>query len=501
MTGPYVLALDEGSSSCRTILVDPSGGMHGEYRENVVWEYPRPGWVELDPVRLWRDQLSTIGRSMSSQGVTGADLAAVSITTHRETGMIWDRKTGEPVYNAVVWISKQTDDIVKRWSAEGLDEVFLERTGVFNDSYFSAAKIVWLMDNVPDVRRRAEAGELAFGTPDTWLLWNLTGGRSHLTDHSCASRTALFNLESMTWDAQLCETLGIPMAILPDAIASDGDFGLTASDVVGAEVPIRGVLADQQAGLFGQACFQQGSAKNTFGTAGVLVVNSGEKVQRAAGLTSSVGWTVLGVTDYELEGVVFHSGQTLSWMKDNLRLFESNDEIEYLARLVPDAGGVYVVPAFGGMCAPHWDRDARAAVVGLTLESTSAHVVRAGMDSMAFQTADIIDSLEAGGVPVETLKVDGGAARSDLLCQLTADLSAARSSSGRPHWSAPRSASPSSPASASASGTASPTSRRPGPASASSSRRSTQATREERHAGWRDALDRTLPSRFPNRTA
>ncbi len=284
MTGPLLLALDEGSSSCRSILVDSSGRMHGEARENVTWEYPRPSWVELDPVRLWRDQLSTIERAMGSVGVKGADLEAVSITTHRETAMLWDRATGEPVHNAVVWISKQTDDIVKRWSDQGLDEVFRERTGLFNDSYFSAAKVVWLLENVPDVRRRAEAGELAFGTPDTWLLWNLTGGRSYLTDHTCASRTALFNLESLSWHEELCEPLGIPMAICPAAIASDGDFGLSSAEVLGAEVPVRGVLADQQAGLFGQACFQPGSAKNTFGTAGVLVVNAGEKAQLAEGL-------------------------------------------------------------------------------------------------------------------------------------------------------------------------------------------------------------------------
>ena len=250
--------------------------------------------------------------------MTGADLAAVSITTHRETGMIWDRKTGEPVHNAVVWISKQTDEIVKRWSAEGLDEVFLDRTGVFNDSYFSAAKIVWLMENVPDVRRRAEAGELAFGTPDTWLLWNLTGGRSHLTDHSCASRTALFNLESMTWDAQLCETLGIPMAILPDAIASDGDFGLTA---VGRGR--RGGPDPRRSRRSAGRPVRPGLLPARFGEEHLRHRRrAGRQLRREgparAGLTSSVGWTVLGVTDYELEGVVFHSGQTLSWMKDNL---------------------------------------------------------------------------------------------------------------------------------------------------------------------------------------
>jgi glycerol kinase len=360
---------------------------------------------------------------LDSCGATAADLAAVAITTHRETVLFWDRATGQPVHNAVVWISKQTDDIVNRWHDEGLDEQFRRRTGLRNDSFFSAAKVAWLLDNVPDARRRAEAGELACGTVDSWLLWNLTGGRSHLTDHSCASRTALFNLEKLSWDDELCDRLGIPMALLPDAVDSDADFGLTAVDVLGAAVPVRAVLADQQAGLFGQACFAPGSVKNTFGTAGVLTVNSGPQVVLVDGLTSSVGWSVGGTTDYELEGVVFHSGQTLSWMKENLRLFESSDEIELLARLVPDSAGVYVVPAFGGMCAPYWDRAAKAAIVGMTLETTSAHLVRAALDSMAFQTCDIIDTLEGGGLPIDTLKVDGGASRSDLLCQLTADLS------------------------------------------------------------------------------
>ncbi len=494
MTGPLVLALDEGSSSCRSILVDGTGGMHGEHRANVVWQNPQPGWVELAPVQLWQDQLGTVQRCMSEVGATGADLAAVAITTHRETAMLWDRRTGEPVHNALVWISKQTDDIVRRWSAQGLDQEFRDRTGLRNDSFFSAAKVVWMLENVPDVRRRAEAGELAFGTPDTWLLWNLTGGRSHLTDHTCASRTALFNLHDLAWDAELCATLGIPMEVFPEAIASDGDFGVSSADVLGAEVPVRAVLADQQAGLFGQACFTPGSVKNTFGTAGVLTVNAGEKAVMVDGLTSSVGWTVGGVTDYELEGVVFHSGQTLSWMKDNLRLFESNDEIEYLARLVPDSAGVYVVPAFGGMCAPHWDREAKAAIVGLTLESTSAHVVRAGMDSMAYQTADIVDALEAGGVGIDALKVDGGSSRSDLLCQLTADLtgkviqrptSLERTALGAAFvaglgvgmwdslaeleqtWACEREFTP----------------------------QIDDTTRAERRGGWQEALDRTLPSR------
>ncbi|MGS0685477.1 FGGY family carbohydrate kinase [Nakamurella sp. GG22] len=494
MSGPLLLALDEGSSSCRTVVVNGDGAILAEARENVRWEYPRPGWVELDPVELWELQLSTVRRALSDAGITAKDLAAVSITTHRETVMLWDRATGKPIHNALVWISKQTDDIVRRWSDRGLDELFRHRTGLFNDSFFSAAKVAWLLENVPDARRRAEAGELACGTPDTWLLWNLTGGRSHMTDHSCASRTALFNLESRTWDTELCALLDIPMEIFPTAVDSDADFGAAAAGVLGAEVPVRAVIADQQAGMFGQACFADGAAKKTFGTAGVLTVNSGPKPRLVDGLTSSVGWTVGGTTDYELEGVVFHSGQTLSWMRENLRLFESSDEIELLARLVPDAGGVYVVPAFGGMCAPHWDRQAKAAIVGMTLESTSAHLVRAALDSMAFQTCDILDSLESGGVAVDSLKVDGGSTRSDLLCQLTADLtgrlirrpdSLERTALGAAFvaglavgiwdnqntlesmWSCEREFEPQIGAD----------------------------QREERLAGWRDALDRTLPSR------
>ncbi len=423
MPGGLILALDEGSSTGRSVIVDSAGAVLAEAREPVRWERPNPGWVELDPVRLWKSQLATAQRALSESGSTATDLTAVAITTHRETVMMWDRRTGEPIHNALVWISQQTDDVVRRWHDAGLDEEFVRRTGLRNDSFFSAAKIAWLLEKVPGARARADAGEIACGTVDSWLLWNLTGGRSHLTDHSCASRTALFNLRTLDWDAELCDMLDIPMGILPRAVASDADFGNTSRDVLGAEVPIRGVLADQQAGMFGQACFGEGSAKNTFGTAGVLTVNTGAAPRHVEGLTSSVGWTAGTQTAYELEGVVFHSGQTLSWLQDNLRLFDSSDEIAGLATSVADTGGVYVVPAFGGMCAPHWDRDARAAVVGLTLESTRAHVVRAAVESMALQTCDVIDALTAGGVPIDSLKVDGGASRSDLLCQLTADLS------------------------------------------------------------------------------
>ncbi len=495
MTGGYLLALDEGSTSARSVVVDAAGTIVGEARAPVTWNRPRPGWVELDPVTLWHTQLDTATRVLRDTGLTAQDLAAVAVTSHRETVMIWDRRTGEPVYDALVWISKQTDAIVERWRRAGLDDEIRRRTGLRNDSFFSAAKVAWLLENVPGVRRRAEGGELACGTVDTWLVWNLTGGRTHQTDHSCASRTALFDLSERSWDAELCNWLDIPLSLLADASATDADFGRTHPDVLGSAVPIRAVLADQQAGMYGQACFGPGAVKNTFGTAGVLTVNSGATPQLADGLTSSVGWTVQGRTAYELEGVVFHSGQTLQWLRDNMTLFDDATDIESLAASVPDSGGVYLVPAFGGMCAPHWDRNARAAIVGLTLDSNHAHVVRAAVDAMVYQTCDVITALEDAGVPIVDLKVDGGAARNDLLCQLLADMTdrvirrpaaLERTALGvafvaglatgiwgdqqdiESLWSCEREFVPT----------------------------ITADERDSRLAGWQDAVDRTLPSRY-----
>ena len=426
MTKRYVMALDEGSTSARAVLVDPDGTIVAEARNPVVPFFPRPGWVELDPVALWRSQRASMEAVLAKAGATTDDIAAVGVTTHRETCLIWDRRTGEPVYPALMWMSKQTDAIVARWRAEGLDALVRERTGLFNDSFFSAGKLAWLVENVPGVRARAERGELAAGTIDTWLLWNLTGGRSHRTDHSEASRTALFNLQSLTWDDALCSAYGIPMALLPPAGASSADFGEMRPADVGlpgaAAVPITAIMADQQAGMFGQACFQPGSVKNTYGTAGVLTANTGHRPQVLDGLTASVGWTVGTRTDYEAEGVVFHSGQTMQWLRDQLGVLAPTDDIEAVARSVPDTGGVYIVPAFAGICAPHWVRGARAEIVGLTLETGKAHVVRAGLEAMAYQTRDNVEALRAGGLPVTELKVDGGATRNNLLCQFQADI-------------------------------------------------------------------------------
>lgn len=426
MSKRYVMALDEGSTSARAVLVNLDGVIVAEARNPVVPNFPRTGWVELDPIALWQAQRNSMETAMAKVGATTDDIAAIGVTTHRETCLIWDRMTGEPVYNAVMWMSKQTDAIVARWKAEGLDQLVRERTGLFNDSFFSAGKLAWLVENVPGVKARAEKGELAAGTVDTWLVWNLTGGRSHATDHSEASRTALFNLAKLDWDADILAACGVPLPLMAPARPSGFAFGEMRPQDVGvpgtAAVPIMAIMADQQSGMFGQACFEPGSVKNTYGTAGVLTANTGAKPSVLDGLTASVGWTVNGKTDYEAEGVVFHSGQTMQWLRDRLGVLSEGEDIEAVARQVPDNGGVYIVPAFAGICAPHWIREAKAGIVGLTLETGRAHVVRAGLEAMAFQTRDNVEALKAGGLPIPELKVDGGATRNNLLCQFQADI-------------------------------------------------------------------------------
>ena len=426
MSKRFVMALDEGSTSARAVLVNAEGVIVAEARNLVVPFFPKPGWVEIDPKALWQAQRSSMEAVIAKVGITTDDIAAIGVTTHRETCMIWDRKTGEAVHPMLMWMSKQTDSIVARWKAEGLDSEVRERTGLFNDSFFSAGKLAWLIENVPGVKARAERGDLAAGTVDTWLLWNLTSGRSHFTDHSEASRTALFNLKSLTWDKTLCAACGVSLQLLAEALPSNASFGEMRPADVGlpgtSPVPILAVMADQQAGMFGQACFEPGSVKNTYGTAGVLTANTGATPNVLKGLTASVGWSIGDQTDYEAEGVVFHSGQTIQWLRDQLGVLSHGDDIEAVARQVPDHGGVYIVPAFAGICAPHWVRDAKASIVGLTLETGKAHVVRAGLEAMAYQTRDNVEALRSGGLPISELKVDGGATRNNLLCQFQADL-------------------------------------------------------------------------------
>ena len=426
MSGRFALALDLGSTSARAVLVDEAGEAVAEARRPTEPLFPQRGWVELDPWHLWHSLRDSMQEAMAAVSATTDDIAGAGVTTSRETCLVWDRATGEPVHPAIMWMSKQTDGIVDRWRAEGLDDDFRSRTGLFNDSFFSAAKLAWILEHVDGVRDRARRGELAAGTLDTWLAWNLTGGRSHVTDPSEASRTALFSLADLAWDDELCRATGVPRALLPDVLDSDAVFGEVRPGDVGlpgtSAFPLSAIMGDQMAGMFGQGCLATGSVKNTFGTAGVLTANTGDRPAVLDGLTASVAWTLDGVTDYEAEGVVFHSGQTLQWMRDNLRVMGPDERSEEVAAQVPDSGGVYVVPAFAGICAPHWVRDASASIVGLTLESTNAHVVRAGLEAMAYQTRDNVEAFTAGGFEVPELRVDGGATTNDLLCQFQADI-------------------------------------------------------------------------------
>lgn len=422
MSDPILLAIDSGSSSLRTVAVELPDRIVGEAREAVPWSHPHPGWAELDAMSLWGSVRRTVVGALIAARIDDSQIRGVGLTSHRETVVMWDRVTGEPVHDAVVWISKQTDDIVTAWDENGIGAQFRPRTGLHNDSFFSAAKLVWLLDNVPGARRRAENGELLAGTIDCWLLWNLTKGEVHATDPSCASRTALFSLEHGAWDEELCLMLGIPSSLLPEVRPSDGDFGRVRADLLPSQPPVRAVVADQQSSLFGQACFQRGAVKHTFGTAGVLVVNTGNEPALYDGLTSSTAWNVQGATAFEAEGVVFHSGQTLQLMRERWRMPIAPSDVDTLASSVPDSGGVYLVPAFGGIAAPWWDRHATASLQGMTLETSLEHMVRAAVDAMAYQVVDIVDTLRSSGLAVDTLKVDGAGAASDLLCQLLADL-------------------------------------------------------------------------------
>jgi glycerol kinase len=426
MSTRLAAALDLGSTSARTVLVNADGEVVAQASRPTNPQFPQRGWVELDPWHLWHGLRDSLAEALGSAGATTDDVVGAGVTTSRETCLVWDRATGEPIHPAIMWMSKQTDAIVARWRAEGRDEEFRSRTGLFNDSFFSAAKLAWILENVAGARQRAESGELAAGTLDTWLVWNLTGGRTHATDPSEASRTALFSLADLSWDEHLCAVAGVPLALLPEVRPSDAFFGEAQPGELGlpgrSPFPASAVMGDQMAGMFGQGCLSTGSVKNTFGTAGVLTANTGDSPAVLDGLTASVAWTLGGVTDYEAEGVVFHSGQTLQWMRDKLGVLAPDERSQEVAARVPDTGGVYVVPAFAGMCAPHWARDASASIVGLTLESTAAHVVRAGLEAMAYQTRDNVEAFRAGGFDVPELRVDGGATSNDLLCQFQADI-------------------------------------------------------------------------------
>jgi glycerol kinase len=426
--GPYVIALDQGTTSSRAILFDRAGEIVSRAQYPFQQHYPQPGWVEHDPMEIWATEMRALMEAVDSAHIAPGDIAAIGITNQRETTILWDRATGEPVYNAIVWQCRRTAALCDQLKADGLGETVTEKTGLLIDAYFSGTKLRWLLDNVPGARERAERGELCAGTVDSWLIWNLTGGKVHVTDYSNASRTMLFNICALDWDADLCKALGIPTSLLPQPRPNSEAYGTVAEGIPGLEalagIPICGSAGDQQAALFGQGCFTPGQAKNTYGTGCFTLMNVGDAPAKSkAGLVTSVGWSVGEKTTYVLEGSVFNAGSTIQWLRDELGLISSAPECDRLAESVPDSGGVYIVPAFTGLGAPDWDMYARGIMVGLTRGSTKAHIARAVLDAIAFQVTDLVGAMNADApTPLSTLRVDGGASVSDILLQIQADL-------------------------------------------------------------------------------
>ena len=421
---PYILALDQGTTSSRAVVFDAEARVVALDQHEFTQHFPQPGWVEHDPHEIWESQLRAARGALVKAGIEASELAAIGIANQRETTIVWDRATGEPVYPAIVWQSRQTTAICDDLRSRGLAEEVRARTGLVIDAYFSATKLRFILDAVPGAQQRAERGELAFGTVDTWLLWRLTGGAVHATDVTNASRTMLWNIHERAWDETLLQALDIPRALLPEVRDSSGDFGVADAEWLGAPVAIRGVAGDQQAALFGQRCFTPGAAKNTYGTGCFLLMHTGREARAAGeGLLTTVASGLGGTIEYALEGSVFTAGAAVQWLRDEMRLIATAEESESVARSVPDSGGVYLVPAFTGLGAPHWDERARGTIVGLTRGSGRAHLVRATLEAIAYQTHDLVGALAAGGgARLSTLRVDGGASANDFLMQFQADV-------------------------------------------------------------------------------
>ena len=420
----YVMALDAGTTSNRCILFDREGTIRSMAQKEFTQIFPQPGWVEHGANEIWATQLGVAVEAMGKVGAKAGDIAAIGITNQRETTIVWDRVTGEPVYNAIVWQCRRTSRFCDELKERGLTDWLRERTGLVIDAYFSATKLKWILDNVPNARKRAERGELLFGTVETWLIWKLTGGRVHVTDYSNASRTMLFNINTLTWDQEILDLLDIPASLLPTPVPSSQIYGETDPSFFGRPIPIAGAAGDQQAALFGQTCFEPGQAKNTYGTGCFLLMNTGERpVFSQNGLVTTIAWGLDGKVDYALEGSIFVAGAAIQWLRDELRLIDSAADSEYLAGKVPDTNGCYVVPAFTGLGAPHWDQYARGAIVGLTRGVNKNHIIRATLASIAYQTYDVIAAMEAdSGIRLYNLKVDGGASANNLLMQMQSDI-------------------------------------------------------------------------------
>ncbi len=424
----YVAALDQGTTSSRAILFHENGELVARAQYPFQQIYPQPGWVEHDPMEIWDTEKRALAEAVNTAHIDPKQIAAIGITNQRETTILWDRRTGEPVYNAIVWQCRRTAPICDQLKAEGLGETVTEKTGLLIDAYFSGSKLQWILDHVPGARQRAERGELLAGTVDSWLIWQLTGGQVHVTDYSNASRTMLFNIHTLQWDEDMCRMLKVPQTLLPQPVPSCGEYGRVAAGIPGLEalagIPICGSAGDQPAALFGQACFQPGQAKNTYGTGCFTLMNvGGTPVRSQAGLVTSVAWSIHGETTYALEGSVFNAGSAIQWLRDELKLIDSAPECDRLAESVPNSGGVVLVPAFTGLGAPYWDMYARGALLGLTRGTTRAHVARATLDSIAYQVTDLVNAMRKDApCPLSVLRVDGGASVSDILMQTQADL-------------------------------------------------------------------------------
>ncbi len=422
--GKYIMALDAGTTSNRCILFDETGNICSMAQKEFRQIFPNPGWVEHDANEIWSTQLGVAVEAMNMINAKAKDIAAIGITNQRETSIVWNKETGEPIYNAIVWQCRRTSDMADALKEKGLEEKYRQKTGLIIDAYFSATKIKWILDNVEGARELADEGKLLFGTVETWLIWKLTKGKVHVTDYSNASRTMLFNINTLEWDKEILEELEIPESMLPTPVPSSQIYGYSDPSFLGGEIPIAGAAGDQQAALFGQTCFNEGEAKNTYGTGCFLLMNTGETpVFSKNGLVTTIAWGLDGKVNYALEGSIFVAGASIQWLRDGMKLLDSAADSEYMATRVKDTDGCYVVPAFTGLGAPHWDQYARGTIVGITRGTTKNHIIRATLESIALQVCDVIDAMKAdAGIDVRALKVDGGASANNFLMQFQSDM-------------------------------------------------------------------------------
>ena len=424
MQKQYILALDQGTTSSRAIVFDRAGNIVSLAQKEFRQIYPQPGWVEHDPLEIWGSQAGVAAEAVAQAGLESQQVAAIGITNQRETTIVWDRETGHPVYNAIVWQDRRTASYCDSLKRDGLENTVREKTGLPIDAYFSGSKIKWILDNVEGARARAEQGKLAFGTVDAWLVWNFTHGKVHVTDVSNASRSMLFNINTLQWDDELLRLLDIPRSLLPEVRSSSEIYGHTTDNLFGGAIPLAGIAGDQHSALFGQQCTQPGMVKNTYGTGCFLMMNTGDKpITSRNNLLSTVAWQVKGKTQYALEGSIFSGGAVVKWLRDGLGLIRTSGEVDTLARSVPDSHGLYLVPAFAGLGAPHWNQEARGSLFGATLGTTGGHIARAALESIAYQTMDVLKAMQAdAGINVPELRVDGGATVNNLLMQFQADI-------------------------------------------------------------------------------